>query len=815
MSVNTICEKNINIKLRYKCIMYFKKKVFKPSAPEHFTKTTEQWLLIVESPSKCSKIEHYLGNKYKCIASKGHLRELKGLKCINTKTDFSPTFTNISIKKSHIEFMKTVISQFSNNQIILATDDDREGEAIAWHICELFNLPVETTRRILFHEVTATAIIDAVEHPTLINMNIVFAQHARQVLDVLIGYKISPLLWKYMFNSKENSLSAGRCQTPALRLIYDNEKELTQGNGIEMKYKVIGNFFGLGLDFVLDHEFENKDLAINFLKKSMNFIYKFTVGSPKNSIKSPPQPFNTSNLLQTASNTLVISPKETMSICQNLYQNGHITYMRTESRKYSMVFINEVKSYIEGEYGSSYLGNVSKITNIDNSKPHEAIRVTHLNIHELSDETGRTASLYKLIWKNTIQSCMVEAKYQTIEIVVSPKIEQIFLYKHSIETPMFLGWKKCGNNNPSLMVDCMNKMSGILMHIKSTDSNNVLCNNIHIGATFHNKHTYYTESSLIQKLENLGIGRPSTYSLFIETIQERGYIKKMDIEGTKLECLDMVLENNKITTKSVIHLVGNSKSKLKIQPIGLLIIEFLIKNCDELFNYDYTSKLEEKLDIISVRETDISSFPIEICKDCNDILKLIVKELSNKTKESFVIDDKHTFTFTKNGPAIQYTSEEGEIKYLSLKKDISLDIEKLRNKEYNLDDLIESPNRCLGKWEGVDIYIKRGKFGNYIEWGEEKKTCEEYKKSFDEITIEDIPNILVQPSKKVALHTLRIIDSNISIRRGRFGPYIFYQTPIMSKPQFLSIKGLKEGFSLCKPQVIYDWLSEKHNIIIS
>jgi DNA topoisomerase-1 len=335
--------------------------------------------------------------------------------------------------------MRPIIAMFSKSNIILASDDDREGEAIAWHICEVFDLPVATTKRILFHEITKKAIIDAVNSPTVINMNLVHAQHARQVLDMVVGYKISPFLWKYLYHDKSNSLSAGRCQTPALRLVYDNDKE--KSAGMETKYKTVGNFTTKNLIFTLDHEFDTKEEITQFLEISKTHPHMIKVGSQKETIKSAPKPFNTSRLLQTASNVCHMSPKETMSICQSLYQGGYITYMRTDSTKYSKEFLNKASEYIMKEWlKTEYIGKLDGLELKDISNPHEAIRVTNINLRSLHDvDNPRMNTLYKLIWRNSVESCMADARYNSTGIKLSAPTDKS--YKYNVEIPIFLGWK--------------------------------------------------------------------------------------------------------------------------------------------------------------------------------------------------------------------------------------------------------------------------------------------------------------------------------------------------------------------------------------
>ena len=307
-------------------------------------------LLIVESPAKCGKIEKFLGPGYKCIASYGHLQQLENLKSIDLQS-FEPRFTPLDNKRQQIERLRQLIN--SSNDVLIATDDDREGEGIAWHICSLFNLPISTTKRIIFHEITEKAIKNAVKNPTLLNMNIVFAQQGRQILDLLVGFKISPMLWQNISRTKKG-LSAGRCQTPALRLVYDNQKDIDNSPGKKV-YNTTGYFTEQNLQYTLNHHFDDEDKVVEFLEESTEHNHVYTCSKPKNTIKKPPTPFTTSSLQQSASNELHISPKDTMMICQKLYEGGYITYMRTDSKIYSKEFIEKIKPYISEKYGEKYI----------------------------------------------------------------------------------------------------------------------------------------------------------------------------------------------------------------------------------------------------------------------------------------------------------------------------------------------------------------------------------------------------------------------------------------------------------------------------
>lgn len=303
----------------------------------------DAFLLIVESPSKCAKIESYLGSKYQCISSKGHIREIDGLSSINTKDRFQIEYSPIKEKREHIDTLKRTVAKYSPLNILLATDDDREGEAIAWHICHICGLDPAKTKRIVFHEITQPALLAAVNAPTLINLSLVAAQQARQVLDMVVGYKISHLLWRSLGSNRKNALSAGRCQTPALRLVYDHQQKYLECRAtcVTQVHKVSAIFTNRGIKFDLDHNITSHSALLDFLEKSKTHEHRLTIGKTRPSTREPPKPFNTSRLLQIASNTYRLSPKHTMDMCQTLYQSGLITYMRTECQKYSEVFLKK------------------------------------------------------------------------------------------------------------------------------------------------------------------------------------------------------------------------------------------------------------------------------------------------------------------------------------------------------------------------------------------------------------------------------------------------------------------------------------------
>ena len=392
-------------------------------------------LVIVESPAKCKKIESFLGKGYKCIASFGHIYQLVN---VDKNNNYKPEFKTLPEKGKYIKNLRSSIK--NAKEVILATDDDREGEAIAWHICRLAKLPIATTKRIIFHEITKTAVQKAIKSPTTIDMKKVNAQLGRQVLDRMVGYTISPTLWKQFFHGgkKKGGLSAGRCQTPALRLIYENQIDIDNEPGKKV-WETTGEFTNKKRIFKLNYEFMDMNKMEDFMEESVNFDHQLLKSeAPTQSVRKAPLPFSTSSLQQRASNELHFSPKRTMQLAQKLYENGYITYMRTDNKKYSKDFINDVIPFIKNKFSvnSSYINkNLSKITIGEGKKKdknaqeaHEAIRPTKLNVGEVSLGTSENR-LYKLIWNNTLESCMADAKLNILTAKITAPMGHLYLYK--------------------------------------------------------------------------------------------------------------------------------------------------------------------------------------------------------------------------------------------------------------------------------------------------------------------------------------------------------------------------------------------------
>ncbi len=775
-------------------------------------------LLIVESPAKCQKIESYLGSGYKCIASYGHIQELPGLKNIDIDNNFKPSFLPMESKSRQITKIRKMIT--GATEVLLASDDDREGEAIGWHICQVFNLPLNT-KRIIFHEITKDAIVKAVNNPTTLNMDIIYAQQARQILDVIVGYKISPMLWKHISRKSTTGLSAGRCQTPALRLVYDNQKDIDDSPGKKV-YNTTGYFSQMNLGFSLSHNFEiirfnsTTNTMEQFMEESVEHKHMYSCSIPKQTTKNPPNPFTTSSLQQKASSELNISPKETMSICQKLYEAGLITYMRTDSTTYSADFIEVASEFIKDNYGDDYLHeHVKQLSQRKTEKPkkeskkitkkkgdkdtenntqeaHEAIRPTDVTCVKIDDDsfTSRERKMYHIIWSVTVESCMSQAVYQSISAKISAPMEKE--YKYSAEEVNFPGWK---------IVRGYEKESPEFKFLQTIKNKAIVqYNKIVAKVSVKDLKSHYTEAKLVQLLEENGIGRPSTFSSLIDKIQERGYVKKDNVKGKKIKCIDYELVQDELTEIEDEREFGNEKGKLVIQPMGVLVLEFLLQHYEKLFDYEYTKNMETGLDSIAKGNTLWHT----ICKSCLDDIIICSKELGEDDKQVFKIDDKHVYMIGKHGPVIKCGTGD-KTTFLPVKKDI--DIDKLKRNQYKLEDIVEtqdasSSGKSIGKYKDEDVFIKKGKFGNYITWGKDnKKSLNGIKTPVDDLTIDDLIPII---ENKVTLNTsiVRSINEDISIRSGKFGNYIFYKTPDMSKPKFIKLAGFKGNYNTCPEEEI-------------
>ena len=758
-------------------------------------------LVIVESPAKCKKIETYLGSEYKCVASFGHIRQLgdntDGLRCIDIKNNFEPTYKNLPGKSKNIRTLRENIKKA--DEVILATDDDREGEAIAWHICKMFKLSTSTTKRLIFHEITKSALQKAIQNCTVLDMDKVHAQQSRQILDKLVGFTLSPLLYENISRNVNGGLSAGRCQTPALRLVYENEKEINNSPG-DRVYETEGDFTKKNITFKLNHNFAKEDDMVNFLEESVNHDHVYNVSEPKQVKKKPPCPFTTSILQQKSSNALGYSPKNTMRIAQTLYEAGYITYMRTDSKSYSSEFIKSTKTFIKSKYDESYISkNLDFITTGVKKKTkkksdhaqeaHEAIRPTDVNRMDIEIKnkiTNREKRLYNLIWKNTVQSCMSDAVYDSITAEISAaaviidkkKLTKNIKFKCSEEKCKFAGWKIIDG------ITSEDEFENYEYLYKYAKDSILKYNEIRSRVVLKNLKSHYTEATLVNNLEKMGIGRPSTFSSLISKIQDRNYVKKENVEGKKLNCTDFRLRGEELDEFENTRQFGNEKNKLVLQPLGLLVIEFLLKWFDQMFVYDYTKLMEDDLDKIANGKKVWHS----LCETCYDDMTDLVKQVPTGKKarsgKGIYVDDNHTYVIGKYGPCLKCEMD-GETTFKKAKKNI--DMEKLKNGEYTLEDIIERRDaNVLGKHRNMDITLKTGKFGAYLVHNDKNYSVKGI--DSDVITLEDAIRIINTPKTSGILKEFPAKNGeSISIRSGKYGPYVYFKNEHMKKPLFKSL----------------------------
>jgi DNA topoisomerase-1 len=542
-------------------------------------------LVIVESPSKCKIIEKYLGDGYKVVASCGHFRTLNKLEQINLDT-LDIKFTND--KPKIIKMLKEEVSLA--DQVILATDDDREGEAIAWHICQICKLPL-TTKRILFNEITKSALLKAIQNSTVINMNRVNSQQTRQILDIYIGFKISPLLWKHI----QHTLSAGRCQTPALRILYDQE-QLIKNQEYNTNYIIYGLFTSKNIEFKIQTHFIKEDI-IPFLEKCKSTTFTIKKGNPKKINTKQPDILITSTLQQKASQSLGMSPQQVMRNAQVLYEQGYITYMRTDCSYYSEEFINKTNDYIKKEYGEKYIGNIK----LNEKKAHEGIRITQHNIKNVEIDPGANR-LYDFIYKYTLQTCM------SINIIEQTPYILNYDFTYLSNKTIFDGWKilqsKEDNQEYSFYLDSLINIT----------YNKIVAEEKCINQEFH-----LSESQLIKRLEKENIGRPSTYVSILESIEKK-YVSKGTIVGKILSITNYELKDKQITNINEEKTI-KEENKLNITELGIKVSEFCNIHFNSLFEYRYTEKMEKELDLI---EENKSNWKIIVKTFINEVNKLLV-----------------------------------------------------------------------------------------------------------------------------------------------------------------------------------------------
>jgi len=749
-------------------------------------------LVIVESPAKCSTIEGYLGTEYKCVASFGHIRELTDMNSIDKENQYRLTFKESKTKQ--IDKIRGLIKK--TDEVIIATDDDREGEGIGWHICEVFSLNPETTKRIIFNEITKSALQTAINNPTRLDMNKVNAQLSRQTLDMLVGYQLSPVLWKHI--SRNKGLSAGRCQSPALRILYENQQEIDKNIG-ENIFNVNGMFTSRCIQFSLDKEFKDYNIVSSFLEDSVNHEHIFNVTPIRKSETKPPIPFTTSSLQQRANSVLRSSPKETMMTCQTLYEAGLITYMRTDNNTYSEEFIKRADEYITSNWGKEYVMQTKKVT----KGAHEAIRVTDpTNMYPKLE--GREKKMYRLIWENTIESCMTSAQYNTYTAEILGV--NGYKFKYITEKNIFAGWKIIKGGQ--LDDEYYEYLRAFAKEQK------VEYKQINAVETIKNLKQHYTEANLVNLLEKEGIGRPSTYSSIIEKIQTRGYVVRGNIDGKMMKMRRMELVENEITESTKEVSIGGEKNKLIIQDTGKVVIEFLMKNFEEFVDYGYTRDMETNLDKIALGTITPEHLSCECDKLITENISNVVEREKEERKKSghIKIDENHTYMVGKYGPIVK-KEQDDVTTWLKVKE--GLDIKKLESGGYSLYDVItNSKKESIGLYNGYDIKVYNGKYGLYTKYMDKNITLTSLGKKEDEITLQDIVSLIEKPKLSLEINKTiqRELTNAMSIRNGKYGHYIYYKTDKMSKPKFLNFKGYKGEYMTDSKDDVVKWIKTTHKL---
>ncbi len=732
-------------------------------------------LVIVESPAKAKTIEKFLGDDFSVTSSYGHVRDLaKKNFGIDIENNYKPEYIVSDDKKKVVSELKKMAK--AAKMVWLASDEDREGEAIAWHLYEVLGLKPENTKRIVFNEITKPAILNAIENPREIDSNLVEAQQARRVLDRLVGFELSPILWKKV----KPSLSAGRVQSVAVRLIVEREREIMNFNA-ESAFKVVGEFTFLddsGISQVLKADLKKRlktEEEVNeFLEncKSTKFSVVDVVKKPGK--KSPAPPFTTSTLQQEASRKLGFSVSQTMSIAQKLYEAGKITYMRTDSVNLSDTALSAAQKTIIEEYGEEYYKQRKYKSKIKGAQEaHEAIRPTYLD-KMTTGGTDQEKKLYSLIWKRTVASQMSDARLEKTTITISTGLDKLD-FAATGEVLKFDGFLKLyieSTDDEEEQED-----QGLLP--KVSVGKELDMSQIEATERFTHHPPRYTEASLVKKLEELGIGRPSTYAPTISTVQNRGYIVKEDREGKKRNYKYVCLESNKIKNQQKTETTGAEKKKMFPSDIGIVVTDFLIEYFEEIMSYNFTAKVEQQFDNIATGGQEWTLMIDRFYKPFHVKVEDTLENSERKSGERILGEDPKTgkqvsVRIGRYGPLAQLGTNVDEEKpqFASLRTGQHLETITLEEAL----DLFKLP-RTLGKYEDKVVVAAIGRFGPYIR--HDSKFVSLKKDIDDPLTVELDRAIELIEEKREADRKKFIKafeeDSELQILNGRWGPYIKYQ----------------------------------------
>ena len=722
-------------------------------------------LVIVESPGKVKTIQKFLGGDYLVKASIGHIRDLPEKKLsVDVEHGFQPEYVVPADKKKVVSELKKLAA--GAETVWLASDEDREGEAISWHLSETLGLDPEKTRRIVFHEITKPAILEAIKHPRDIDRNLVDAQQARRVLDRLVGFELSPVLWRKI----QPKLSAGRVQSVALRLVVDREKEIMDFRSVpyykvEAVFRPEGAPAGVKVKALLDTRFDSMEDARKFLEDSIGASYRIDALEKKEGTRFPAAPFTTSTLQQEASRKLHFPVGTTMRVAQTLYERGLITYMRTDSTNLSSLALGTAKKFIVDNFGEEYSHTRQYRTKAKGAQEaHEAIRPTYIE-NTAIDGTAQEKKLYELIWKRTVASQMSESRVMNTSIRIASDRRSEHYAVQAAEM-LFDGFMKVylegrDDEDPEEGEQVLPELHvGDRMEEK--------------GVTAQCKYTVapprYSEATLVKKLEELEIGRPSTYATIISTLTTgRGYVVKGDKEGVKMPVTDLALKSGAITEKARTETVGAERGKLLPQEIGIIVSDYLVKNFESIMDYDFTANVEKDFDEIAEGEKPwsetIGTFYQPFHQQVESVLA--AREYSRVSRDLGTAPDgdKVTAAFGKFGAYVQ--KGEGESRqFASLGKGQLIETITLEEAL----KLFELP-RTVGEIEGIPVIATKGRFGPYLKYGERNVKLP---RSADplKITLEECARLIAETPETPAANAVLAAWGDLQIVNGRYGPYL-------------------------------------------
>lgn len=729
-------------------------------------------LVIVESPAKAKTIEKFLGKDFEVLSSYGHIRDLKKKDfSVDIEHNYKPIYEIPADKKKLVETLKQEADKA--DMVWLASDEDREGEAIAWHLFEVLKLKPEKTKRIVFHEITKDAILHAIENPRDIDLNRVDAQQARRVLDRIVGFELSPVLWKKV----KPALSAGRVQSVAVRLIVEREREISAFKP-EAAYRVIGEFLLPGGELLkaeLSQRLKTEDEAKALLEACKTAQFSIGDVTVKPAKKSPAAPFTTSTLQQEAARKLGFSVAQTMMVAQRLYEAGHITYMRTDSVNLSSLAINTTKDEIVKTLGERYLHIRNYHTHTKGAQEaHEAIRPTYISHHEIN-ASSQEKRLYELIWKRTIASQMSDAELEktTATIAVSGRKERFVAVGEVLK---FDGFLKVYMES----TDDEGDTEGNDKMLPALAKGDVLAlSSVTATERFSQAPARYTEASLVRKLEELGIGRPSTYAPTISTIQQREYVEKGDRKGTERKYRMLTLHDGKIESGEKTELTGADKGKLLPTDIGVVVNDFLMEYFPDILNYNFTANVEQQFDDIAEGKTVWNDEIDHFYKLFHPVVEsALALRLEHKVGERVLGTDPKSgrpvsVKIGRFGPLVQIGTPEDAEKplFASLLKGQSMSTITLEE-ALKLFDL----PRTLGDFEGKTVVVGIGRFGPYIRHdGKYVSLPKEF--TPQGVSLEDAIMLIQQKREQESQRLIKKFDEDdeLELLNGRFGPYIAYK----------------------------------------